>query len=568
MAFLHLYIERRSLDARPIFLRATHDPEFALTSSSRLHDAHWLMWTRHNDPELSFICDLILEIVLDVGVSIPISLGNPKIPNTFLMWMSHPLLHCLSADQYARFWRRRALDVVERLLVSPLPPTNILANCLMAAGLLLDQSVHPNQLTSTNKGSSIKALLVSVLESMQQAIGIDVHLELHERSSLYALKLLQPLAAILEVEQFRQVAYDLGMPDWGVRLCQSLVNIVLHHPELCRPEARGKAWVAARDALHFSVTTAGSGDSGPTDDRIACKEEISHLRTTRNGGCSWLLDYIMYHHSISHQSALTDAFLTMSEMNIDASCREKIPTYINAIIFAMAPDKPPRLREAALRAACSSRNYLASLDTDSLPPDLCAQFSAALSSVAADSISFDQGEDGILSEYSTICGKQNLRYLHILFSWTQSELWSHHLYDGGHLEACLLIAENLRYFEIYPLTEHLALYIIAIMARLQSDGEHNNPIPNDLCGLLVHKAWAFVALRSLKPPELSECVIHEVLEPFAKFTIQLLKCDAELVDVTNEFKSRVMQTLHHLEQGSADNNVISLVREVVSLVAA
>ncbi|KAG1812415.1 uncharacterized protein BJ212DRAFT_449729 [Suillus subaureus] len=399
---------------------------------------------------------------------------------------------------------------------------------------------------------------------MQQAIGIDIHLELRERSSVYALKLLRPLAAVLEVEQFRQVAYDLGMPDWGVRLCQSFVNTVLHHPELCRPEARDKAWVAARDALHFSVITAGSGDSDPTDDRIACKEEISRPRTTRNAGCGWLLDYIMHHHSISHQSALTDAFFTMSEMNIDIACREKMPTYINAMIFAMAPDKPPQLRKAALRAAYSSRNYLALLDTDCLSPDLCAQFSAALSGVAADSLSFGQGEDGILSEHSSMCGKQNLRYLHILFSWTQSELWSHHLYDSGHLEACLLIANNLRYFEIYPLTEHLALYIIAIMARLK--GEHGNLIPNDLCGLLVHKAWAFVALRSLKPLELSECVIHEALEPFAKFTIQLLKRDAELVDVTNEFKSRVMQTLYHLEQGSADNVVISLVKDVVSLV--
>lgn len=567
-AFLHLYIERRSFEARPVFLRTTHDPEFALTSSSRLHDVHWLMWTRHNDPELSFICDLILEIVLDVGVSIPISLGNPKIPNTFLMWMSHPLLHCLSANRYARFWRRRALDVVERLLVSPLPPTNVLANCLVAAGLLLDQPVDANQLASTNKGSSIRTLLVSVLESMQQAIGIDIHLELRERSSVYALKLLRPLAAVLEVEQFRQTAYDLGMPDWGVRLCQSLVNIVLHHPELCRPEARDKAWVAARDALHFSVITAGNGDSGPTDDRITWKEEMSRLRTTRNAGCGWLVDYIMHHHSISHQSALADAFLTMSEMNIDAACRWKMPAYINAIIFAMASDKPPRLRKAALRAAYSSRTYLASLDIDSLSPDLCAQFSGALSDAIADSISFGQGEDGILSEHSSMCGKQNLRYLHILFSWTQSELWSHHLYDDGHLEACLSIANNLRYFEIYPLTEHLALYIIAIMARLQSEGEHSNLIPNDLCGLLVHKAWAFVALRSLKPKplDLSKCVIHEVLEPFAKFTIELLKRDAELVDVTSEFKSRVMQTLHHLEQGRADNVVISLVKDVVSLV--
>lgn len=93
-----------------------------------------------------------------------------------------------------------------------------MVNCLLAAGLLLDRHIDPCQLASTNKGLSIKTLLVSVLESMQQATGTDIHLELRERSSLYALKLIQPLAAVLEVEQFRQMTHDLGMSDWGVRL--------------------------------------------------------------------------------------------------------------------------------------------------------------------------------------------------------------------------------------------------------------------------------------------------------------------------------------------------------------
>ncbi|OJA07897.1 hypothetical protein AZE42_02752 [Rhizopogon vesiculosus] len=565
-AFLHLYIERRSLDGRPVLLRDAPNTEFTLANSSHLHDVHWLMWTRHNDPELSFICDLILEIVLDVGVGISITLRTPNIPNAFLMWMSHPLLHCLSAPQYAMFWRRRALDAVQRLLASPLPPANVLANCLTAASLLLDQPIHPSQLTSTNKGSSVTTLLVSVLESMQQAIGVDTNLNLYERSSIYALNLLRPLAAVLEVEEFRQTAYDLGITDWGVRLCQSIVNVVLHHPELCRPEARDAAWVHARAALHFSVVASGN-DDGLTDNRVTWKAEISRLRTSRTAGCGWLIDYITHHHSTSDQLALTDAFLTMSEMIIDDECREKMPAYIRAIVFAMAPDKLPLLREAAFRAAYGSRNYLASLDSDFLSQDLCTQFSVAISDTVADSVSFGQDDDGILSDNSGMCGEKNLRYLHILFSWTQSKLWSHHLHDDGHLEKCLSIANGLRYFEIHPITEHLALYTISIVARLYPDGEYNDLIPNDLCGLLVHKAWGFAALRSRKLPDFSKCVIQEVLEPFTSFTIQLLRCNAELVQVTAEFKSRVLQTLSHLEQGSADSGIISLVNEIVSLIA-
>ena len=408
-------------------------------------------------------------------------------------------------------------------------------------------------------------LLVSVFESMKQAISVDP--QLYERSSIYALKLFQPLAAALEVEEFRQTAYDLGMSDWSVQICQSIVNMVLHHPELCRPEARDAAWVHARAALHFSVVASGNGDGGPTDNRVTWKEDIPRLRMSRTDGCDWLIDYIVHHHLISDQSALTDAFLTMSEVIIDFECRVKMPVYIEALVFAMAPDKLPRLREAALQAAYGSRNYLASLDSDSLPRDLCIQFSAALSDTVADSVSFARGDDGILSDNSGMCGEKNLRYLHILFSWTQSKLWSHHLRDDGHLEKCLSIANGLRYFEIYPLTEHLALYIIAIVAQLYPDGECNDLIPDDLYGPLVHKAWEFAALHSHKPfNNLSSCVVHEVLEPFASFTVQLLRRNEKLVEVTAEFKSCVLQMSHRLVKISADSGVISLVGEIVSLI--
>lgn len=413
---------------------------------------------------------------------------------------------------------------------------------------------------------SVTTLLVSVLESMQRAISVDAHPGLYERSSIYALKLLQPLATVLEVEQFRKTAFDLGMTDWAIRLCQSLVNAILHHPELCRPEARDPTWVHARAALRFSVVISGNGDGGPADDRMTWMEENPRLGTSKTAGCGWLIDYIMHHHSAPDQSALADAFLTMSEMIIDAECREKIPVYIKALVFAMAPDKLPRLREAAFRAVYGSRNCITALDSDILPQDLCTELSTAISDTAAGSVSFGRGDDGILSDNSGICGEKNLRYLHVLFSWTQSKLWSRHLHDDGHLENCSSIANGLRYFEIHPLTEHLALYIIAIVARLHPDGEYNALLPNDLCSLLVHKAWAFAALRSHNPLDFSNCIIQEVLEPFAGFTIQLLRRDAGLVQVTAEFKSRVLQTLHHLEQGSADSGVISLVNEIVSLI--
>jgi hypothetical protein len=140
-AFVHLYIERRSFDERPIPRHDITEPILSAPSPSRVHDIQRLLALQGNDTELSFICSLILEVTFDDGIMAPISLRASQIPNSFLPWMSHCLPHCLLQPDCSRFWSRRALDAVTRLLVNPLPPSNILANCLMAASLLLDHEI-------------------------------------------------------------------------------------------------------------------------------------------------------------------------------------------------------------------------------------------------------------------------------------------------------------------------------------------------------------------------------------------------------------------------------------------
>ncbi|KIJ18997.1 hypothetical protein PAXINDRAFT_8355 [Paxillus involutus ATCC 200175] len=117
-AFVHMYIERRSIQTRPLLPHGTYDPD---SLSSPTVDMQWLLWVQHDDPELLFTCDLILEVVLDVGMVTPLSLRASMIPDLFLEWMSHSLPHCLTQ------------------------PHNVLANCLMAAGLLLGQTVDRHE---------------------------------------------------------------------------------------------------------------------------------------------------------------------------------------------------------------------------------------------------------------------------------------------------------------------------------------------------------------------------------------------------------------------------------------
>lgn len=141
-AFLHLYIERNS------FQNSKGSP-FQVAVSEK--DIHKLIWVHHSDHEISFICYLIFEVVLDRDS--PTRLYQPKIPDTFLCWMSHPLLHRLNDLRYSSFWHERALDAIARILVNPLPPKNVLANCFMAGRMLLGQSTSWDAISKVTKRS-------------------------------------------------------------------------------------------------------------------------------------------------------------------------------------------------------------------------------------------------------------------------------------------------------------------------------------------------------------------------------------------------------------------------------
>ncbi|KAG2360006.1 hypothetical protein BDR07DRAFT_1611050 [Suillus spraguei] len=125
-AFLHLYIERKS------FLNPEDSP-FPVAACNK--DICKLIWVHPSDQEISFICYLIFEVTLDTDS--PAHLSQPNIPDAFLCWMSHLLLHRLNDTRYLSAWRERALDAIPRILVNPLPPKNVLANCFMAGCVVL-----------------------------------------------------------------------------------------------------------------------------------------------------------------------------------------------------------------------------------------------------------------------------------------------------------------------------------------------------------------------------------------------------------------------------------------------
>jgi len=140
-AFLHLYIEKKS------FLNSADSP---FPVADRVQEIRKLIWVRDSDHEISFICYLVVEVVLD-GNSGAARLSQSNIPETFLSWMSHPLLHRLNDSRYSSFWCDRALDAFARILIDPLPANHVLANCFVAGSMLLGQFTERDTLLRVTK---------------------------------------------------------------------------------------------------------------------------------------------------------------------------------------------------------------------------------------------------------------------------------------------------------------------------------------------------------------------------------------------------------------------------------
>ncbi|KIJ06139.1 hypothetical protein PAXINDRAFT_103496 [Paxillus involutus ATCC 200175] len=514
-AFVHMYIERRLIQTRPLLPHGTYDPD---SLSSPTVDIQWLLWVQHDDPKLLFICDLILEVVLDVGMVTPLSLRASMIPDLFLEWMSHSLSHCLTQPQYAKFWRRRAIDAITRLLVAPLPRSNVLANCLMAAGLLLGQTVDRRDILVVDKNQSVKAFLHSLLQTIRTVIGKQtIRVESRDSTTMYSLALLGPLPIVLENEEFRQIAHDCGVPDWAQRLCQSLVQSVSHQPN--RRKARERVWSEARAVLRLSVSPGniGSNHIGATWD-----PQRVRTRAQPTSDCDWLVVFIDHHHPVLDESALADGFHVMSMRN-DVGDQSKICRYVPAIAFALGADRPLPLRRAALRAAHAGRRAFSSFDEDTMPATLRSKLSTALRLAVTAELGNKEADIELMNQ----------------------------LCEDSHLACCLSIARDLETFKLFPLTDQLAVYLLSTIWLLQNHANKSATaataeLSDGIYRWLFNMAWSFAA-RSHKLPFSSDFHTQDIIHGLTEVTIQRVAQVSGLK--TEELKSLIKQTFNHLADG-------------------
>ncbi|KAG1746107.1 hypothetical protein EDB19DRAFT_1905983 [Suillus lakei] len=508
-AFLHLYMERKS------FLNSEESP---FPVADREGDIRKLIWVHHSDHEISFICYLVFEVVLDS----PTCLHQPNIPDTFLCWMSHPLLHRLNDSRYSSFWRDRALDAIERILVDPLPPKNVLANCFMASSMLLGKFTEREAILKVTK-SSTTALGILLEHMMKQ--------ESREQSAI-VLRLLEPLGTVLELEEYRQIAKYRRVAEWGLEVCQTFVRTAGQNQD-----AQDAIWNDARAVLHFTVIVAGGGPINQSNAGPAWQQGPSWLSIQQPTDCGWLIDYIMHYHNVDH-TAVIDAMIALSQLPRVKFNQSRTPAMVEVIVSSLALEKPAALRDAALRAAHSCRKVISG--DGYMPAHLLSGFSAALHSTFINSDS----------------PRQHLFCLQILYSWAKSEEWSAHILGHGHHSSHLAIANTFPYHDDdLLLSEHLALYTIANLQVMRGLSDRLLDLPEaSSCQMLVQKAWHSLIVRQTAN-------LKETIEHLSAFTWARLHDG--MVLGTDDLVSSIKQTLSQLRQGGSETRWISAVNDLL-----
>jgi hypothetical protein len=148
-ALVHLYFTRLDgRDMRQLFFDPS-EPASATPVATQPPDISWFTFLVLRDTEMQFICDMIRS-------AFRLSLGHhpfvPRIPDSYLAWMSYSIPHCLLHYKQERHLRMWAIDAITRLLVFPLPPRAVIVNCLTAAALMIGIPIEEDALSRLDRG--------------------------------------------------------------------------------------------------------------------------------------------------------------------------------------------------------------------------------------------------------------------------------------------------------------------------------------------------------------------------------------------------------------------------------
>ncbi|KAG1722864.1 hypothetical protein EDB19DRAFT_1954368 [Suillus lakei] len=349
--------------------------------------------------------DVVLETTWNLCVSEDDHMWFPfwleGCPSSVLEWLSHVLPYHFVIGRVNESAEKLTITVISKLLCSPSSPsTQIVANCTFLACIMVGVQVDKKDIVQIDKSPSFDTMR-----------NLDICRKIYSR--------------VKSSEQDDP---------------RDLLN-------------------ALRNAVHFMFTVADvSRDPAEVwDGQFYCNGD-SHSPEDFD----WLVDYLDYIDSDDHEAAY-DILLLLGSVGVSCS-PAKQHMFVERLIACMDSNMPDHLHYAALRAAHSAREEMASIDAtdDTRLRDMnLTKLSPGILSVLCPRPSPTPVND--IPGYIFDSYERNLCYLELVCALARNSNWHPHLYGDHHIDRCISMIPEY----CYPKSPtHHAFYLAGILLQI------------------------------------------------------------------------------------------------------
>ncbi|KAG2340999.1 hypothetical protein BDR05DRAFT_486992 [Suillus weaverae] len=371
-------------------------------------------------------------------------------PDSVLEWLSHFLPYHFITGRVDEDVEEFAIAVISKLLSSPSSPSNqIIANCMLLACVMIGVQFDKKDIVRIDKSSALPRFADALLTQFQNVLwacdGDDLDTD-STGVTRRAWNLLDVICCMLEPA--KQHYSPSGYTMRNLDMCRKI------HSRARSSEQNYDLFDALPNALHFTLTAAQvSRDSAHVWYRHYFWTGDSHSPEDFD----WLVDYLDYIYYDEEEAS--DILLLLGVMKVHCS-PAKQHLFIENLIICMDSNMPHNLRHAALRAAHSAREEIASIDAiddAELRDMILTKFSPAILTAVCPqpgATLSDDDPDRFFRHARDLC------YLELVFALARNSNWHPNLFGDHHIDRCISMI-----VECGPYASH-AFYLAGILLRV------------------------------------------------------------------------------------------------------
>ncbi|KAG2368449.1 hypothetical protein BDR07DRAFT_71445 [Suillus spraguei] len=338
-----------------------------------------------------------------------------------LKWLSRTLPFHYVTGKVNEDVQELAMTVISKLLCSSssLSP-QIIANCTLLACVMVGVQFDKKDIVRVDKSPALRQLIESLWTQLLKVCSLDGR-DLDEDITgdvRRAWNLLDIFCHILALGLPYPV---LPKPMWILGVCGKIYSRARSFQHTDQDSS-----AALRKARRFRLAsdTNQSMFVDPADPAWLWEHQISwRCNSHSSEDFDWLVDYLGDVCSSDHKTA-GDILVLLSSMRVGCS-PAKQHLFIEALIACMSSSMPPRLRHAALRAAHSSQEVLASIDIVGHADMVLTNLSLAILTAVCPqpgATATDYGPDRSFYYERDLC------YLELIFALARNSCWRPHLH--------------------------------------------------------------------------------------------------------------------------------------------